>query len=348
MVVKDMGDTLSIADCRLSIVDCRLLFLHSTSNRRSTINNPMAIAPVALACSLALGAWSPEQTAGRIQVTLRAVTVARSADGATVVVEANGPLPQPASGSADSPPRIYLDFTDVMPGQTVPATAENPLVRRVRVAEHSSSPVVTRVVIDLAQTTAYRIDSSSATHGRIVVLLANTVPVARPPAQAPPATQASPAKPQPPAQTAPTVASSVRESSPAAQATAPSPSAQRAAVEKAYGVRVSATLVRLYALRPVLESIDRQVDPLPSNVDGAVSEFEAIGKLLSAIKPPPSREGTHALLQRACTMGARAVRMRQDVSRPNDPTTVLNAASAAAGALMMLDRANKELAGEPK
>jgi hypothetical protein len=36
--------------------------------------------------------------------------------------------------------------------------------------------------------------------------------------------------------------------------------------------------------------------------------------------------------------------MRQDGARSNDPTAALNAASAAAGALIMLDRANKELA----
>jgi hypothetical protein len=113
-------------------------------------------------------------------------------------------------------------------------------------------------------------------------------------------------------------------------------------------VRVSAALVRLYALRSLLQSIDRQADPLPSNLDAAVSEFEAIGKLLSGIKPPRSREGTHSLLERASTMGARAVRMRQDASESKDPTATLNAASAAAGALLMLDRANKDLTADSK
>jgi len=44
-------------------------------------------------------------------------------------------------------------------------------------------------------------------------------------------------------------------------------------------------------------------------------------------------------------MGVRAIRMRQDGARTTDPGATLNAASAAAGALLMLDRANKELAG---
>jgi len=292
-------------------------------------------------------AASPEQSAGRVPATLRAVSVVPSTDGVTVVIEASAPLPEPSSGSALSPPRIYLDFTDVLPGQTVPVAAppENPLVRRIRVAEHSASPLVTRVVIDLTRSTDYRVDSSTATRGRIVVLVSNT------PGQAPRAGQPPSAKPPVPSQSPSTVASPAR-STPAATAQAPaqaaSASAQRLAAEHAYGVRVSAALVRMYALRPLLESIDRQADPLPSNLDAAVGEFEAIGKLLSAIKPPRSCEGTHALLQRAATMGARAVRMRQDATRPSDPTTMLNAASAAAGTLMMLDRANKDLAGDSK
>lgn len=105
---------------------------------------------------------------------------------------------------------------------------------------------------------------------------------------------------------------------------------------------------RLHALRPLLESIDRQVDPLPGNPDAAVGEFESVAKLLDGIKAPRGRETAHALLQRACTMGARAVRMRQDGARANDSAAMLNAASAAAGALMMMDRANKELVGEEK
>jgi hypothetical protein len=50
----------------------------------------------------------------------------------------------------------------------------------------------------------------------------------------------------------------------------------------------------------------------------------------------------------ACTFGTRAVRMRQDEIRTQDAAAGWNAASAAAGALLMLDRANVDLAGEPK
>jgi hypothetical protein len=260
----------------------------------------------------------------RIQ-TIRSVTVTPSKDGATVVIEASGPLAQPSSGLANDPPRIYIDFIDVLPGQPIQPVSENPYVRRVRVAEHNATPLITRVVIDLTRKATYRIDSSTAQQGRVTVSLE----VAGDPIDVP---QHSAARP----------------STPATTQTATPVAPGQAATEQVYDVRISAALVRLHALRPLLESIDRQADPLAGNLDAAVGEFEAIGKILSGIKAPRSREATHALLQRTCTMGVRAIRTRQDGARTNDPAATLNAASAAAGALLMLDRANKELVGAGK
>ena len=287
-----------------------------------------AIVPIAVACASAFAGDPSDQPAGRqVWRTIRAVTVGTSKDGVAVVIEANGPLMQPSSGLANNPPRIYLDFADVLPGQPIQPVSDNPLVRRVRVAEHSPSPLITRVVIDLTKPAGYRIDSSNLAQGRLTVTLSATDSATPPRAQGAqtqtPQTAASP-KPPPPATSA----------SPAA--------------ERAYDVRVSAPLVRLYALRPLLESIDHLANPLPNNVDAAVSEFESIGKVLSGIKPPRTRERAHELLLRTCTMGVRAIRMRQDGARTNDSAAVANAASAAAGALLMLDRANQELAGESK
>ena len=258
------------------------------------------------------------QGALRRVATLRSVTVVPSKDGATVVIEANGPLAEPSSGLATDPPRIYFDFVDVLPGPPIQPAPENQFVRRVRVAEHNASPLITRVVIDLTRKTTYRIDSSTSQQGRVTVSLEAT----RDPINA---TQPSGAR----GTTAATT-----------QAAKPAP----ATGESAYAVRISAPLVRLHALRPLLESIDRQANPLTDNLDAAAGEFEAIGKILGGIKAPRSRERAHALLQRTCTMGVRAIRVRQDGARTNDPGATLNAASAAAGALLMLDRANKELA----
>jgi hypothetical protein len=65
----------------------------------------------------------------------------------SVIIEANGELPEPSSGIARNPPRIYLDFVDVLPLRSVEPVLPNAAVTRIRVAEHSASPLVTRVVL---------------------------------------------------------------------------------------------------------------------------------------------------------------------------------------------------------
>ena len=78
-------------------------------------------------------------------------------------------------------------------------------------------------------------------------------------------------------------------------------------------------------------------------MEATALEFDDLGKLLGALKPPPSRASTHALLVRACTLGARAARLRETPSGNPDDPLVWEAASAAAGALMMVDKANMDL-----
>ena len=93
----------------------------------------------------------------------------------------------------------------------------------------------------------------------------------------------------------------------------------------------------------MLGSIDRRAEATPGDLEAAAVELETIGRLLAAIRPPASREATHGLLVRACALGVRSSRMRQESIRTNDTALGWNAASAAAGALMMLDRASSDL-----
>ena len=282
-----------------------------------------------------------------VQVTLRGIRVESTTAGpTTVVIEGNGPLPEPASGASLNPPRIYLDFSDVVSNASVQAVAPNPVISRIRVAQHSASPAITRVVLDLIKATTYRIDSSARSQGRVVVVLG--VPGSQPPTSSPAREPARTAPPSPaaspPAPSAKT-ASTIPPRSGAPPPSGSSVSRGRAEVgENQYGIRVASALLRLHTLRPLLESIDRRADAVSGDLDAAAKEFDAIGKLLSTINPPASRQGTHALLQRVCTLGARAVRMRQDAAAATDSTPNWDAASAAAGALLMLDRANNDLA----
>ncbi len=277
------------------------------------------------------------------QPSLRTVRLSQvENDVATVVVESSGALPEPVSGvSTSPPPRVYLDFTDVLPTSDIGPVAPNPIVTRIRVAPHSADPLITRVVINLSKAIPYRIDASARSQGRILVILG---------AQASESKASTAA--QQPARTAtppPTPSSSSGSGPPSrsSSATPPgsSPSRGRGQVlEDQYAVRVSSALLRLHALRPLLESIDRRADQVSGDLDAAAKEFDAIAAVFSAIKPPSSRQATHALLLRTCTLGARAVRLRQENANTNDPTAGWDAASAAAGALLMFDRANNELA----
>jgi hypothetical protein len=329
------------------------------------------IAVVALGLSIGLCVDNTFGGAARgpVPSVIRSVRAEAGKDGSTtVVIEGTGPLPEPSGGvAATPPPRIYLDFTDVLPDLNLQPVSPTALVKAVRVAEHSASPLVTRVVINLVTATTYRVDSSGQGQGRIAVVLAaspsqratgaaqspaTTKPSA--PAASASSTRERPAGPTPsaPAQ-APPRAVQLPPSTPVPappNAAAPS-SAQSAtargrsdAAESQYGIRIAPALVRLHALRPLLEAIDRRADLAPGDLDAPAVEFDAVGKLLGGIKPPSSREGTHALLLRTCTLGARAVRMRQEASAAKDAAKGWDAASAAAGALMMFDRANGDLA----
>ena len=302
---------------------------------------------------------------GPVPPVIRSVRAEIGKDGATiVVVEASAALPEPSAGvAATPPPRIYFDFTDVLADPNLQPIAPTATVKAVRVAEHSATPLVTRVVIDLVRATTYRVDSSARSQGRIAVVLgapsservAASPPPTPPGKSAPPTATSSskaPLAPPPPfgasqsspraSTPTPSGAASANQSS---QSKAPSAAARGRsdAAGNQYGVRIASALVRLHVLRPLLEAIDRRADSIPGDLNAAASEFDAIGKLLSGIKPPSTRESTHELLLRTCTLGARAVRMRQEASASKDVGKSWEAASAAAGAMMMFDKANTDL-----
>jgi hypothetical protein len=266
------------------------------------------------------------------QSALRSVRVEpANQEGATrVVIEGNGPLPEPASGAPVKPPRIFLDFTDVLPPGAVDPVSPNPLVSRIRIAPHSASPLVTRVVLDLIKETPYRVDSSARAQGRVIVILGAAQSQASKPVSPPLA------PPRGPVSSPPSGRAAASTSAPPAQARAVSAEAQ-------YGVRIAPMLLRLYALRPLLEAIDRRADAVPGDLLAAAKEFDELSKLLTAIRSPATRASTHALLLRTCTLGARAARLRETTATSQDAASSWDAASAAAGALLMLDRANTDL-----
>jgi type IV pilus assembly protein PilQ len=146
--------------------------------------------------------------------TLTAVRATREDGDVLITVAADGKLAASAVQVPDAaPPRLVLDFAGVSHKVAATTAVNAGLVRRVRVARNSASPLVTRVVIDLSGTFFYKVRPAADQRG-LVVSIGNPAQRARrddeaqsPAAAAPPATAAAkrPLPPAPPA-AAPAVA----------------------------------------------------------------------------------------------------------------------------------------------
>ncbi len=248
----------------------------------------------------------------------------------TVILEADGEFPEPVRDAIDGPPRVYLDLNGVTPGESIGPPGTDAHVRRTRVGLHSGSPLVTRVVFDLSRRVPYRIDAAGRAQGRLVVILGDPGGARGP---APKRTLA--------AAPAPAVRTETPNPSPPTDRARRRPREAPARAE-AYAAQVAAVIERLRILRPILVAIDQHTE-VPGDLTAALTEFEAIGQMLTAMKPPGSREAANGLLVRACVLGARASRMRRDTAQRGDTVDQMNASSAAAGALILLDRAIKDL-----
>ena len=106
-------------------------------------------------------------------------------------------------------------------------------------------------------------------------------------------------------------------------------------------------MARFEKLRPVLAAIDQQVDQRAVNLQLAVTELDAITRSLNALRVPRQLQEAHDQLEQACTLALRAVRTRMEFATTGNAALQLNAASAAAGALMLMDRARVALGGQP-
>jgi len=91
---------------------------------------------------------------------LRSVRFAKIEDGFSVTLAGNGPLlPASIEEAKDLPPRVLLDFHGVATGSAAAVTnIKNDDVDRIRVATNSRSPLITRVVIDLARKLPYTVE----------------------------------------------------------------------------------------------------------------------------------------------------------------------------------------------
>ncbi len=141
--------------------------------QRLVIDTPIRVSPPALAGFT----WqTADPDAAR---TLTAVRATREDGDVLITVEGDGKLVASAVEVPNAaPPRLVLDFAGVAP-KVPPTTAVNAgLVRRIRVARHSASPLVTRLVVDLSGTFLYKV-RPAADQRSLVVTIGNPAQRAR-------------------------------------------------------------------------------------------------------------------------------------------------------------------------
>ncbi len=336
---------------------------------------PHPIVAVRRAC-LALAMIGAGATALAAQTTVRSIGASTVADEAIVTIEASGTLPAPTVGALDGPPRIFLDFAGVRPATTGLPGTRDPRVRRVRVALFSATPLVTRVVIDLVAVLPHRVEMAT---GRVMVFIGAGAPVvasnagraprepagvrpaaatttAPPPAAVKPPAPASSTAPIPPVPSLPPPmpdANDLRSAprapigsspAPAARApyrppTTPPPSKD---LEK-YRAQVNPLLDRFKLQMPTLELMESLEEDLSAKMPFVMLEFDRLRDELAAIKPPDTLRTQHDLLLQAARLGTTAARLRLEAIQTGSAELRRNAASAAAGATLLLDRAFAEV-----
>lgn len=319
-------------------------------------------------------ALTPARAAAQpADTVVRAIQIVEDGGITRVTIDAEGPLPLPRSGSLSDPPRIYFDLAGVthnIRGTT--AAQSGGVVSRVRVALHAASPKGTRVVLDLTRLESYRVDGDERQSGRIRIFVGSKSPIppepTRPAAVPSPAATVSanasstsvvpsriavmatavlagnstPAMAQRPGIAAPTPSPAISQPaptrSPVLSPEPPRPLLPARDVE-VYRKQIGVELGRMAGLRSLVARIDAGENVGSDTLASAAQQFAELRRNLEKVQPSRDLAVTHDLLMTACTYGAMASRFGIDAAQASDPQTRLRAASAAAGSLMLFDRA---------
>jgi hypothetical protein len=110
-----------------------------------------------------------------------------------------------------------------------------------------------------------------------------------------------------------------------------------------YRRAISPYVQALVDRRDSLDDIRLQAGPAPQRLLSLVRELENHDRLMRLIDPPPQLDAIHAAFRSAFTLAANAVQLRRDAVQAADLELAKRASAAAAGALMLLDRAREDL-----
>ena len=102
---------------------------------------------------------------------LEKVRASRTSAATTVILTGNGRLtPGEVRESDTAPRRLILDFPNVMPQTAAQTAVDGPLVKRVRIAVNSREPLVTRVVMEVADGATYHVERTGEKDTELAVI----------------------------------------------------------------------------------------------------------------------------------------------------------------------------------
>ncbi|HEY3383337.1 MAG TPA: hypothetical protein VGK32_16310 [Vicinamibacterales bacterium] len=118
---------------------------------------------------------------------------------------------------------------------------------------------------------------------------------------------------------------------------------RRSEAYRAYRRVVSGPIDQVARLRPTLEDIRALAGPAVASLPDVVQRLERAYRQLVLVKPPDEMSTVHATLLSAVELGQQAARTRERAAVTADLTAAWDASSAAAGSMMMLAQARKQI-----
>jgi hypothetical protein len=112
---------------------------------------------------------------------------------------------------------------------------------------------------------------------------------------------------------------------------------------RAYRSAIAAPIDRLVKLRSALDDVKALAGPDIDALPDLAQRFERIARQLVGILPPADMESAHATLRSAAELGQQAMRTRERAAMKADVAAAWDASSAAAGSIMMLAQARRQI-----
>ena len=119
--------------------------------------------------------------------------------------------------------------------------------------------------------------------------------------------------------------------------------ARKVPAYRAYVDQTSGPIDRLVKLGPKLQDVKALAGPSVSSLPNLIQSFERLGRQLALIKPPEDLVQAHATLQSAAELGQQAMRTRERAAAQGDVAVAWDASSAAAGSIMLLAEARRQI-----